>query len=141
MRDGLTAALTQAGFVVCAACGDAAATVTAAAAEQPDACVVDVDLPGGGLTAVRALSALPQRPRILVTAAAVRAQDLFAALRAGADGYVAKAFDPGGLPKEMAALLRGGAALSPAFTACLIAEFRRQTGPATPRKDTPCMHR
>lgn len=138
-RAGVTAALEQAGFVVCASCADAAETVTAATTERPDVCVVDVDLPGGGLTAVRALAAGPDPPRILVTAAAVRADDLFGALRAGADGYVAKAFDPSELPAEVAALLRGRPALSPQFTACLIAEFRRQADTSTRKEETRCM--
>lgn len=139
-RASLTAAFAKAGFVVCASCADAAETVTAAAAERPDVCVVDVDLPGGGLTAVRALAASSDPPRILVTAAAVRAEDLFGALRAGADGYVAKAFDPSELPAEVAALLRGDAALSRQFTACLIAEFRRQADTSTRKEETRCTH-
>lgn len=137
-RDRLASALVRAGFVVCASCGTAAEALRMTAAKHPDVCVVGLDVPGGGLTTVRALAAGRDPPRILVTASTARAGDLFAALRAGADGFVVDAVGPAGVAAEVAALAAGGAALSRAFTACLVAEFRRQADTSRRKEGTRC---
>lgn len=123
-REALADALHAAGYDVCAICVDAASAVGEAARQRPDVCLIDVDLPGGGLTTVRAIVTAHGATRIVVLASAVRHHELFAALRAGADGYVLKDIDPDRLPTEIEAVLDGRAALSNELTAGLIAEFR-----------------
>jgi len=123
-REALADALRVAGYEVCSTCADAASAVSDAARLRPDVCLVDVDLPGGGLTTVRAIVTAHGATRVVVLASAVRHQELFAALRAGADGYVLKDIDPERLPTEIDAVLDGRAALSRELTAGLIAEFR-----------------
>ena len=117
-------ALEDAGHDVCASCHDAASAVHEAARHRPDVCLIDVDLPGGGLTTVRAIVTAHGASRVVVLASAVRHQELFAALRAGADGYVLKDIAPERVPAEIDAVLDGRAALSRELTAGLIAEFR-----------------
>jgi DNA-binding NarL/FixJ family response regulator len=129
-RATVSGALERAGFRVCRPCRDAAAAVAEAARSRPDVCLVDVDLPGGGLTAVRALASQRSTMRIVVLASAARPDDLFAAVRAGAVGYVLKDIDPARLPGEVDAVLAGEAALSRDLTARLIAEFRDLTARA-----------
>ena len=140
-REALTSALSAAGYDVCATCSDAAEAVSEAARLRPDVCLVDVDLPGGGLTTVRAIVTAHGSARVVVLASAVRHQELFAALRAGADGYVLKDIDPSQLPGEIDAVLDGRAALSRELTAGLIAEFRALSAagarPSDPRRSNP----
>ena len=60
----------------------------AALAHQPDVCVVAVELPGDGIEATRRIKrALPETKIVLMTGSA-RDEELFEALRAGADGYL-----------------------------------------------------
>jgi two-component system nitrate/nitrite response regulator NarL len=126
---------------VLGSCATTAELLDVATGARPQVCVVDVDLAGGGLTAVRALLAARDGPRVVVTAGSERADDLLAALRAGADGYVVKAVDARVVATEVAALARGEAGLSARLTACLIAELRRGAGTSTRRRDTRCRNR
>lgn len=123
-RAGIRAALEEAGHFVCADCEDAASAVAAAERARPSVCLIDLDLPGGGISAVRAIASRRRPPRIIVLAPRVRDHDFFAALRAGATGFVIKDVDPRRLPQEVEAVLADGAALSPSLTARLIEEFR-----------------
>jgi DNA-binding response OmpR family regulator len=81
-----------------------------AAAERPDAVLVDGMLPGiDGATVVRRLksdAALRGTPCLLLTAAE-STEDELRALEAGADGYVRKSDDLGVILARLAALLRG----------------------------------
>lgn len=125
-RAGIRAALEAAGHRVSAECEDAASAVEATERTRPEVCVVDLDLPGGGISAVRAIAARRRPPRVLVLAGRLREPDFFAALRAGAQGFLIKNVDPGRLPEEVAALASGRAALGGDLTMRLIDEFRRQ---------------
>jgi PAS domain S-box-containing protein len=81
-----------------------------AAADRPDAVVVDGTLPGiDGATAVRRLksdTALQSTPCLLLTGTE-GTDDELRALEAGADAYVRKSEDPGVILARLAALLRG----------------------------------
>lgn len=131
-RAGIRAALERAGHRVCAECEDAASAVEATERTRPAVCIVDVDLPGGGISAVRAIAVRRRPPRVLVLAGRLREADFFAALRAGAHGFLIKDVDPSRLPAEVAAVACGGAALGGELTARLIDEFRRQAVCAQP---------
>lgn len=123
-RRGIRVALQAAGHEVCAECDDAASALAATERTRPNVCLIDLDLPGGGISAVRAIASRRKPPRIIVVAPRVRDHDLFAALRAGAKGFVLKDVDSRRLPGEVEAVLADGAALSPPLTARLIEEFR-----------------
>jgi len=130
-RRRLATVLAEAGYRVCGPCADAAETVVEAARSRPDACLIDIDLPGGGLTAARAIAMQRSAVRIVMLAPSARSLDLFAAVRAGAVGYVLKDLDPERLPGAVAAVLDGEAALSGELTARLLEEFRALTDPTT----------
>jgi DNA-binding NarL/FixJ family response regulator len=123
-RAGVKAALERAGFVVASEHADAAAAVQAALDERPDICLLDVHMPGNGITAAaRIRAALPETSIVMLTVS-TNDTDLFDALRAGALGYLLKDTDPERLPHALRGVLNGEAALPRTLVARLIEEFR-----------------
>lgn len=112
-------------FEVCAETGDADSAVEAAQRELPDICLIDVCMPGNGISAAARISAhLPGTAIVMITAA--RDDDtLFAALRAGAIGYLPKDIAFTRLPEALHGVLAGEAAVPRRVTARLLGEFRR----------------
>jgi DNA-binding NarL/FixJ family response regulator len=98
-------------FTVCASVPDAAGAIQAAVREQPDVCLLDVRMPGDGLAAAWEIaSRLPQVKIVMLTVSDDDA-DLFAALRAGAAGYLLKTMDLRRLPDALEGVLSGEAAI------------------------------
>src|SRR6478609_7302241 len=107
VRLGIAAALERAGHRVVARCPDAEAVLGALGRSPIDVCLISLDLPGGGVTTTRAISARPDRPRIIILASTARERDVFAGLRAGADAYVVKDVDASSLPRHVTAVAAG----------------------------------
>src|SRR5438067_1503406 len=123
-RERLREALEANGCDVCASCADAGEAIAASRRRRADVCVIHLDLPGGGITACRALAARRRPPRIVVLAPASREGDLAAAIRAGADGFIVDDLDPQRIPAAVADVAEGRPVLSSSSTARLIAELR-----------------
>lgn len=122
-------ALEQDGLEVCAEAANAAEAVSAALRERPDACVIDVHMPGEGTSAVsRIKSQLPGTVVLMLTVSDDH-EDLLESLRRGATGYLLKDTDPAELPGAVRAALRGEGILPGNLTAGLIEEFRRRPPP------------
>ena len=123
-RAGVRRRIEAHGLRVVGEARSAAAAVSAAITEQPDVCVLAVRMPGGGIEAARQIhDAVPDTKIVMLTASA-REDDLFAAVRAGADGYLLKSMSPARLPHAILGVLSGEAALPRRMTALLIREFR-----------------
>ena len=115
-------------FDVCAEADDADSAVTAARLAEPDICLLDVSMPGNGIeAAARILAELPGT-RIVIVSAARDDETLFAALRAGAVGYLPKEMALDRLPEVLFGVLEGEAAVPRDVTARLLAEIRRPNG-------------
>ena len=111
-------------FVVCAEVADAAAAVDAALREHPDLCLLDIRMPGSGISATREITTrLPDTKVVLITVS-LDDEDLLNALRAGAVGYLLKDIDPKRLPHALNDALEGGAAIPRRLVARVVAEFR-----------------
>ncbi len=111
-------------FEVVAEAADAAAAIERAVEKRPDVCLLDVNMPGSGVGAAWEISArLPQTKIVMLT---VSREDhhLFAALRAGASGYLLKDMDADRLPHALGDVLEGKAALPRDLMARLVDEFR-----------------
>ena len=120
-------ALERGGFVVCAETGDAEEAVAAALQERPDVCLLDIRMPGGGISAAESISqALPDCAIVMLTVSRSDA-DLFEALRVGASGYLLKDIDPERLPLALRGVMDGEAALPRHLVALLIDEFRQRS--------------
>jgi DNA-binding NarL/FixJ family response regulator len=125
-RAAVRAALEGGGFVVCAEAADADGAVIAALREQPDVCVLDIRMPGGGVGAAAAvLHALPETVVVMLTVSN-EDEDFFDALRVGAAGYLLKDTEPEALPELLRAAVAGEGALSPRLVTKLIEEFRER---------------
>lgn len=125
-RVGIRLALEGRGFTVCAEAGDARAAVDDARRARPDVCLLDVDLPGSGIAAAAEIAeALPDAAIVMLTVAQKDA-DLFAALEAGACGYLLEDTDPLALPEALRSAISGAGAISPRLVGVLIGEFRRR---------------
>ena len=77
-------------FDVCAVAADAAQAVQAALWERPDVCLLDIRMPGNGVAAAWEIAARLPAAKIVMLTVSDDDADLFAALRAGADGYLLK---------------------------------------------------
>lgn len=123
-RAGIEDSLTGHGFRVVASVGDAEAAVEAVSRLRPDIALLDVFMPGGGIAAAADIHA--QQPDVAIVMLTVAADDdhLFAALRAGASGYLLKDTDPERLPAALTGVLAGEAALPRSLVARVINEFQ-----------------
>ena len=119
-------------FVVVAEAPDAFGAIEAAVREQPELCLLDVHMPGGGAKATWEISARLPTTKIVMLTVSRDDTDLFAALQAGAAGYLLKDMDPARLPHALADVLEGRAALPRALVARLIEQFRDRS----PRRRT-----
>jgi DNA-binding NarL/FixJ family response regulator len=111
------------GFTVCAEVGDAAGAVEAARREQPAVCLLDVHMPGGGIAAAEQISAELPGTAIVMLTVSTDEDDLFAALRAGASGYLLKDTDPARLPAALQGVLAGEAAIPRRLVGRIVEEF------------------
>lgn len=110
-------------FSVCAAVADAAEAVLAAIRERPDVCLLDIRMPGSGLAAAWEITARLPRAKIVMLTVSEEDTDLFAALRAGADGYLLKTMSLKRLPDALHGVCSGEAAMPPALVARVLERF------------------
>ena len=95
-------------FEICADTADAAGAVQAAVRERPDICLLDVSMPGGGLSAAWEIAARLPRTKVVMLTVSSEDADLFAAIRAGAEGYLLKTMNFTELPDELPRVFRTG---------------------------------
>ncbi len=127
MRMGVGGVLEDGGFHVCAEASDAESAIELALRERPDICVLDIDMPGGGVRAAAEISkALPGVAIVMLTVSA-KDEDVFAALRAGASGYLLKDGDPRTLPETLRAVLAGEAVIDRPLVTRIVEEFRSRS--------------
>jgi DNA-binding NarL/FixJ family response regulator len=111
-------------FEICAEAPDAAAAVEASVREKPGVCLLDIRMPGWGVAAAWEIHArLPETKIVMLTVSRDHG-DLFAALRAGAAGYLLKDMDPRALPRTLASVVEGEVALPRELVGQVVEEFR-----------------
>ena len=125
VRFGLRTVLEAAGDMdVVGEAGDGAAAVAAARELRPDVVLTDIRMPGtDGLTATREILALPDPPQVAVLTTFHVDEYVYAALAAGAAGFLLKDTPPREIAAAVRAVADGTATLSPAVTAGLIASY------------------
>jgi len=129
-RTRIRQALEAGGCVVLGEAASADQAVALTLEHRPDVALLDIHMPGNGITAAREISrSLPGTAVVMLTASA-EDDDLFDSLRAGASGYLLKDTDSGLLVDELRCVLAGEAAMSRRLVGRIMEEFR---SPATPR--------
>jgi DNA-binding NarL/FixJ family response regulator len=125
-RAGVRIALEAHGMEIVAEVDTAQDAELAAIATTPDVCLIDADLPGGGVAAVAAITQTSPRTALVILAATADDDALFAALNAGARGFLLKDTDPDRLPFAVQGVVDGEAALPRVLVTRVLHEFRRR---------------
>ncbi len=125
-RAGIRIALERDGFDVSAEVSTASAALEAAVEQVPDVCLLDVDMPGGGIAAARAIAERLPGTSVVMIADAASEEGLLEALRAGARGYLPKDMDPSRLPHALRGVLKGEAAIPRALVGRLADAIHRR---------------
>ncbi|HSM43986.1 MAG TPA: response regulator transcription factor [Acidimicrobiia bacterium] len=124
-REALKAAFSQAGFEVVAVAADAMAGIDLAREHEPDLVMLDLLMPGmSGLEVVGTIQKASPRSRVVLLTTSESAEDLLAAVKAGASGYLTKDTPLPRLAAAMREVLDGGAAISPAMGGKLFSAMR-----------------
>ncbi|MBF2760667.1 MAG: response regulator [Ectothiorhodospiraceae bacterium AqS1] len=119
-RSGLEELLARRGVVVCAAVGSGLEGCRLAASLDPDIVLLDLRMPDiDGLAALERLNEKGERPAVVVLTTSSDQDDLAAALRAGARGYLLKDMDPERLVESLAAILSGETVVAPEMSGAL----------------------
>lgn len=131
-RDGVASLLTAWGHVVVGQAANGHEAVRLAEALRPDLVLMDVRMPGvSGLEATASIKARHPEISIVMLTVSEDEDDLFAAIRAGAQGYLLKNLEAAQLRGMLEATARGEAAITPATAARILEEFlRRERGAA-----------
>ncbi|HET8822927.1 MAG TPA: response regulator transcription factor [Thermoleophilaceae bacterium] len=122
-RDDVRRALTDGGMEVCAEAPDAAHAVQLALETKPDICLLDIRMPGGGVAAAWEIAARLPTTKIVMLTVFDDDASLFAALRAGAVGYLTKDLDPRILPRALADAAEGKAAIPRGLVSRMVKQF------------------
>jgi len=104
----------------------------------PDVLLLDLDIPGGGLSVIQAIGSVSPNTRIIILTASTNETHLLTALRVGAKGYVHK----GVSARELATIIRtvqaGQGYVPPSLAAHLLTNGANSAA-ATPPIPTPTL--
>ncbi len=114
-------------FSVVAEAGDAAQAIAAAARVRPDLCLIEIELPGGGLNAIARIARASSKTLIIVLSRSSRAEDVVTAVSRGASGYLLKGLSGERLASTVRAALAGEPAVSRSLVPHLVEEIRRES--------------
>lgn len=113
-REGLRFTLERAGLTVLGEAGDGHQALALVATTDPDVVLMDLAMPGlGGLPATERLVASGARAKVLVLTLSEEDASVFAALRAGAAGYLVKGVGADQVVSAVTALAAGHAVFGP----------------------------
>jgi DNA-binding NarL/FixJ family response regulator len=137
-REGLRTLLgLQADFEIAGEAANGEEAVALARRLVPDVVLMDLRMPVlGGVEATRRITAEAPAVRVIVLTTFEEDEEVFAALRAGAAGYLLKASPSAKLCEAIRLAARGESLLEPSVAAKVVAEFAR-IGDREPRRSFP----
>jgi DNA-binding NarL/FixJ family response regulator len=112
--------------------GDGRDALSAARRLAPDLVLMDIRMPGmDGIEATRALAALTDPPRVLILTTYSLDEYVYAALRAGASGFLLKDAPSEQLVAAVRSVAAGDALIDPSITRRLIERFVQASRPSS----------
>jgi DNA-binding NarL/FixJ family response regulator len=141
VRAGLRMILSSADdLTVVGEAADGAAAVAAVGAHRLDVLLMDVRMPGvDGIAATGRITALPSPPKVIVLTTFHLDEYVFAALRAGASGFLLKDSPPADIVQAVRLVAAGEAMLSPAVTRTLIDHYSTDTAASRAATAADCL--
>jgi DNA-binding NarL/FixJ family response regulator len=128
-REALASLLDQHGFEVAGQAGDGAEAIVLAAELTPDLVLLDLTMPGmDGLTAISRIRDAAPACEVVVLTASGTEENLLAAIRAGAAGYLLKSEPPERIASFLHGVDEGEAALSGTVARSLLERVRDGRG-------------
>ena len=129
-RAGLAVLLKAWGLQVVGEAGNGAAATALARELQPDLIFMDINMPPpNGLEATRAIKAQSPHIKIVMLTVSDDEQDLFEAIKSGAEGYLLKNLREEEFSELVERIGKGETVLSPGIARKLLQEFARLGGP------------
>ena len=99
---------------------------------QPDMILLDLNMKDmNGVEVLKAIKDGGLDSRVIMLTVSDHAEDLMAALQAGADGYLLKDMEPEDLMRQLAEAARGKITISERLTQLLVASLREKSRPAS----------
>lgn len=124
-RAGVVGSLREVpGIEVVGEAGDAESALILARTELPDVIILDIAMPGGGLTAAREIAAACPATRIVMLTVSEDEDDLLAAVKSGASGYVLKGAGAGELVSVIRSVNAGEVYVAPALAWGMLRELQ-----------------
>jgi DNA-binding NarL/FixJ family response regulator len=132
-RDGVASLVSAWGHEVVGQASNGDDAVELADRLRPDLVLMDVRMPGlSGLAATQRIRTDHPEVAIVMLTVSEDEDELFTAIKAGAQGYLLKNLESAQLRSMLEAVARGEAAITPATAARIIDEFLRADRPYVP---------
>jgi DNA-binding NarL/FixJ family response regulator len=123
-RLGVRLVLTRCGFEIVGEARDGDSALGAACDQRPDLALLAADLPGDGIETARKIAARLPGTKIVLLTAHQNGEELVAAVRAGASGYLGKDISEARLPLALTGILAGEAAVPRRYTEYVLEALR-----------------
>jgi len=125
-RAGIASLLRAWGFDVVGQAANGVEALELARRLEPELMLMDIGMsPGNGLEATRAIKAELPDVKVVVVTVSEDEQDLFEAIKSGAEGYILKGMTEEELSATLTSISAGEPALSPGLAAKILDEFAR----------------
>lgn len=137
-RSAVVSDLTAAGFEVVAEAGGGEEALRRARATRPDVVVLDLQIPElGGVEVTQQLVEADESVRVLILSASGEHEDVLAAVKAGAAGYLVKSASGEEFVDAVRRTADGDAVFTPGLAGLVLGEYRRLAD--TPKVEEPAV--